>query len=123
MTNSDIIILLIFILCIVFIGEVFTEENIHIVSQMKKREIYFFDNNEKQGQNESSSHLTKDTPEGFHIVSIRYENGRLKAKGGIYRNQDGTNVRHGEWCFWSEDGIKIADKHYKHGVIVSTKKY
>ena len=122
MTNWDVIILLFFILGIVFIGEVFTEENIHIASEIKKRERFSFDN-ENQGQGEYSSHSSDDTPEGLHTVTIRYKNGRLKEQGGIYRNQDGTNVRHGKWTFWSENGNKVAEKYYKYGDVISEKKY
>ena len=122
MTNWDVIILLFFILSIVFIGEVFTEENIHIASEIKKRERFSFDS-ENQGPGEYSFHSSDGTPEGLHTVTIRYKNGRLKEQGGIYRNHYGTHVRHGKWTFWSEDGNKIAEKYYKYGDVVSEKKY
>jgi antitoxin component YwqK of YwqJK toxin-antitoxin module len=120
LTNRNVIILLILILSIIFIGEVFTEENIQTASYNKRHEKIFF-NSSNDRKNKSKASPDKDRfPYGFHIVSIRYDNGRLKERGGIYRNQDGSSVRHGKWSFWSEDGQKIAEKYYKRGQPIGT---
>ena len=120
--DSSVIILLIFLLGIVFISEVFNEENIRMASYKERQEKLFSASEEEAStKTKASSHLNKgELPSDFHTVSIRYENGHFKEQGGIYRDQNGKNVRHGKWSFWAEDGKKIAEEHYRRGKPVGT---
>lgn len=120
--NNSVIILLIFVLGIVFISEVFSEKKIQIaLYNQRQNELFSGTEYDIKIDSKDLSHISKETlPQNFHEVSIRYQNGRLKENGGIYRDQNGKNIRHGKWFFWDENGNKKAEEHYRNGKPVGT---